>query len=129
MHATPERGDSSGKGGRNRQNTVYKAKGSIWQELILNQESKVTDYTPYQQKIIKRYYDQQDVIQLRRLAELVSELFLAEGKKLTRAWQAAGVTMQKLGLPQAQIDHLLKQAKPALIAEVVKELESKKPNK
>lgn len=40
----------------------------------------MTDYTPYQQKIIKRYYDNQDSIQLQRLSELVGELYLAEGK-------------------------------------------------
>ncbi len=37
------------------------------------------DFTPHQQKIIKRYYANQDTAQLQRLAELVSELYLAEG--------------------------------------------------
>lgn len=86
----------------------------------------MADYTPYQQKIIKRYYDNQDTLQSQRLAELVSELYLAEGKKRQRAWQAAAVAMQKLGVPQSRIDHLLKQDNPALVAEVVKELEGKK---
>src|SRR5947208_3043849 len=83
------------------------------------------DYTPYQQKIIKRYYNNQDTLQRQRLAELVSELYLSEGKKLQRTWQAAATAMQKLGVPQSRIDHLLKQANPALVAEVVKELEGK----
>ena len=86
----------------------------------------MADYTPYQQKIIKRYYDNQDTIQSQRLAELVGELYLAEGKKRERAWQAAAVVMQKLGVPQSRIDHLLQQKNPALLAEVVKELEGKK---
>jgi hypothetical protein len=86
----------------------------------------MSDFTPHQQKIIKRYYDKQDVIQSQRLAELVSELYLAEGKKVERLWQAAATAMQKLGVPQARIDHLLQQADPALVAEVVKELEAKK---
>jgi hypothetical protein len=83
------------------------------------------DYTPYQQKIIKRYYDNQDTLQRQRLAELVSELYLSEGKKLQRTWQAAATAMQKLGVPQSRIDHLLQQANPALVAQVVKELEAK----
>jgi hypothetical protein len=83
------------------------------------------EYTPYQQKIIKRYYDNQGTIQLQRLAELVGELYLAEGKKRERAWQAVSAAMQKLGVPQNRIDHLIKQNNPALIAEVVKELEAK----
>lgn len=85
----------------------------------------VADYTPYQQKIIKRYYDNQGTIQRQRLAELVSELYLAEGKKRQRAWEAAAAAMHKLGVPQARIDHLVKQNNPALIAQVVKELEGK----
>jgi hypothetical protein len=88
-------------------------------------ENPMTDYTPYQQKIIKRYYDNQDTIQRQRLAELVTELYLAEGKKRERAWKAAAAAMEKLGIPQARIDHLVKQNNPALIAEVVKELEAR----
>ena len=86
----------------------------------------MTDYSPYQQKIIKRYYDNQDTLQQQRLAELVSELYLAEGKKRQRAWEAVVAAMQKLGIPQSRIDHLRKQDNPALVAEVVKELEGKK---
>jgi len=85
----------------------------------------VSEYTPYQQKIIKRYYDNQGTIQRQRLAELVSELYLAEGKKREKVWQAAAAAMQKLGGPQSRIDHLVKKNNPALIAEVVKELEGK----
>jgi hypothetical protein len=80
------------------------------------------DFTPYQQKIIKRYYDNLDTIQRQRLAELVSELYLSEGKKRARAWKAAAAAMEKLGLPKARIDHLVKQDNPALIAQVVKDL-------
>jgi hypothetical protein len=89
-------------------------------------EDGMADFTPYQQKIIKRYYDNQDTIQAQRLAELVSELYLSTGKKRQRAWAAVMAAMQKLGIPQARIDHLHKQDNPALVAEVVKELEGKK---
>jgi hypothetical protein len=85
----------------------------------------MTDYTPYQQKIIKRYYDNQDTIQHQRLAELVSELYLAKGKKLQKSWEAAATAMQKLGVPQSRIDYLVQRADPTLVAQVVKELEGK----
>ena len=81
------------------------------------------DYSPHQQKIIKRFYDNQDTLQLQRLAELVAELYLAEGKKREKMWQSAAAAMQKLGVPQSRIDHLLTQRKPELVAQVVKELE------
>jgi hypothetical protein len=82
------------------------------------------DYTPHQQKIIKRYYKNQDAIQHQRLAELVSDLYLARGKQLERAWESAAGAMQKLGVPQSRIDHLLKKRNPTLVAELIKELES-----
>lgn len=85
------------------------------------------NYSPHQQKIIKRYYDNLDTLQLQRLAELVGELYLAEGKKRERTWKAVATALQKLAVPQARIDHLLAQNNPALIADVVKELEGKKP--
>ena len=81
------------------------------------------DYTPYQRGIIKRYYSNQGPIQRQRLAELVTELYLAEGKKRQKLWAAAATAMQKLGVPQSRIDHLVKQGNPAYVAEVVKELE------
>ena len=83
------------------------------------------DYTPYQQKIIKRYYDNQDTLMTQRLAELVGELYLSQGKKRQRVWTNLKTAMQKLGVPQSRIDHVLKQNDPALLAQVVKELEGK----
>jgi hypothetical protein len=83
------------------------------------------DFTPHQQKIIKRYYNNIDAIQFQHLSELVGELYLSEGKKKQRVWKVVGETMLKLGIEQARVDHLLAQAKPELIAEVVKELERK----
>ena len=59
------------------------------------------DYTPHQQKIIKRYYDNQDTLMAQRLAELVGELYLSQGKKRQKAWASAAAAMQKLGVPQA----------------------------
>ena len=84
------------------------------------------DYTPYQQKIIKRYYDNRDAIQRQRLAELVSELYLSEGKKRQRVWKSVSAALEKLGFSQPRIDHLVKQDNPALVAELVKELDKKK---
>ena len=83
----------------------------------------MSKYTPYQQKVIQRYYENQDAIARQRLSELVSELYLARGKKLNQAWEQTARAMEKLQVPKWRIDHLLKQRKPDLIAELVKELE------
>jgi acetylornithine deacetylase/succinyl-diaminopimelate desuccinylase-like protein len=83
------------------------------------------NYTRYQQGIIKRYYEHADGIALQRLSELVGELYLAEGKKKAKAWEAVAAAMQKLGVPQTRIDHVVAQGKPELVAGVVKELQGK----
>jgi acetylornithine deacetylase/succinyl-diaminopimelate desuccinylase-like protein len=83
------------------------------------------DFTRHQQGIIKRYYANADGIHLQRLSELVGELYLAEGKKKTKVWQSVAAAMQKLGVPQARIDHIVAQDKPELVANVVKELQAK----
>jgi hypothetical protein len=85
----------------------------------------MADFTPFQQKIIKRYYNNQDAIQGQRLAEMVSELYLSSGKKREKVWTSVVAAMQKLGVPQTRIDHLRAQDNPALVAQVVKELEGK----
>jgi hypothetical protein len=84
------------------------------------------DFSPHQQRIIKRYYNNQDAIQLQRLAELVTELYLAEGKKRQRTWQSAATALRKLGLSEARVNHLVSQDDPALLAQIVKELQNKK---
>ena len=81
------------------------------------------NYSPYQQKLIKRYYDNLGDIKHQRLSDLVGELYLAEGKKKDKLWKDIGATMTRLGIPAARVEHLLSQKNPALIAEVVKELD------
>ncbi len=85
----------------------------------------MADHTPYQQKVIRRYYDHQPDLLQQRLAELVGDLFLAEGKKRQQLWLTAAEIMQKLGVPPSRIDHLCRGADPALLAQLVKELEGK----
>lgn len=79
----------------------------------------MADFSPHQQKIIKRYYDNIDKVKLQRLSELVSDLYLLTGKKLDRAWQQTSNALLKLGLSQERVDHLVGQKKPELIAELV----------
>jgi hypothetical protein len=85
------------------------------------------DYTPYQEGVIRRYYAQQPDILQRRLAELVSDLYLADGSKRQQLWLRAAEIMSKLAVPRSRIDHLLRKGDPALLAQVTKELEAKRP--
>ncbi|MER3416227.1 MAG: hypothetical protein C4297_08475 [Gemmataceae bacterium] len=80
------------------------------------------DYTPYQRQVIRRYYANQPTLLRQRLAELVSELYLADEKKKDRLWQKAAKTLQQLGISQRRIAHILSQRKPELLAHLVTEL-------
>ena len=84
----------------------------------------MTDYSPYQQKIIKRYYQNYDAIQQQRLSELVTDLYLAEGKTRERLWAKVGSALTKIGFPAVRIEHLLSRRDPALLPGILKELES-----
>ena len=84
------------------------------------------DYSAHQQKIIRRYYDNQGTIKMQRLAELVGELYLSQGKKRDKAWADITAALRVLKVPEVRIEHLRKQDNPALVAELVKELDARK---
>jgi len=83
------------------------------------------NYSKHQQKIIKNYYENRDSISLQRLSELVTELYLAEGKARERTWKYLDSVLPKLGLPKDRIDHLRKKDDPKLLASLVEELMAK----
>jgi hypothetical protein len=83
----------------------------------------MADFSPHQKKIIKRYYDNFDSIKFQRLSELVTELYLAEGKKRDRLWTQVAEALTKLEFPATRIEHLLQKRDPALLAVVLKELD------
>jgi hypothetical protein len=80
------------------------------------------DYTKHQQGIIKRYYDNFDKIQIQKLSEMVSELYLAEGKKREKLWKSAAGVMEKLSVATERINHIVSKNDPTLLAKLVKEL-------
>ncbi len=85
----------------------------------------MAEYSDYQKKVIKRYYDNREQVDEQKLAELVTNLYLTEGqKKLEKLWTQAQETMVRLRVPKSRVEHLLKTKDPALVAEVVKEIEA-----
>jgi hypothetical protein len=81
--------------------------------------------TPYQDRVIRRYYKNQDQILLQRLGDLVTDLYLAEGKNRVRLWKRTMETLEKLKIPQERVQHVCQSDNPALVAEVLKELLAK----
>jgi hypothetical protein len=83
------------------------------------------DFTPYQQRLIKRYYQNQETIQLQRLSELVTELFLAEGKKRAQLWKRIESALVQLKVPAPRIEHLKSKDDAKLLAKLVQELQGR----
>ena len=76
----------------------------------------------YQDRVIRNYYQNRDDIMLQRLGELVTDLFLAEGKTKSRIWKRVAEILEKLKVPKSQIEHLVRSDNPTLVANVLKKL-------
>lgn len=75
------------------------------------------DRTPYQDKIIKRYYDNRDGIMQQKLSEMTTDLYLAEGAKRARLWKRIATALANLGVEEAKIDKLIAADDPAQLAQ------------
>ena len=84
------------------------------------------EYSKHQQKIIKNYYDNREQIDAQRLSELVTNLYLAKGKKREKFWETARDVMQGMKIPPSRIEHVLQSNDPVTLADVVNDLQSGK---
>ena len=85
----------------------------------------MAEYSKYQQNVIKRYYDNRESISMQRVQELVTELYLAEGKKRAKHWEQLAKHLEKLDVKKETIDHLISQDNPELVAKLIEKLMSK----
>jgi hypothetical protein len=83
---------------------------------------RMTERTRYQQNIIRNYYENRDAIALQRAQELITELYLSEGKKREKYWDSMAGHLQKLGVKDDVIAHLRKQDDPQLVAKIIQKL-------
>ena len=82
------------------------------------------EYSNHQRKVIGRYYENRPQIDQQRLGELVTNLYLAEGKKRAKLWERAEELMRRLKVPESRIEHVVTKDDPAMLAEVVNDLEA-----
>lgn len=83
------------------------------------------DYTPYQKKVISRFYENRDQLDDQKLGELVTNLYLATtDKKKTKLWETAKEIMVRMNLPESRIKHVIDSGDPAVLAAVVQELQT-----
>lgn len=84
------------------------------------------EYTKYQQGIIRRYYENREQIDFQRLSELVTNLYLSQGKKRAKFWETARDVMQRMQVPESRIKHVVNSDDPAILAELVNEMQAGK---
>ena len=83
----------------------------------------MSEYTAYQQEIIKRYYENRDQIDVQKLAESVANLYLSEGKKRAKYWETVSKVLKRLGMKEEQVQHIVSQDDPTILAEIVNDLQ------
>lgn len=77
--------------------------------------------TPHQDKIIKRYYDNRDEIMIQKLSELVTDLYLAEGKKRTQVWKRIVAALENIKCPPEKIEQLVHSDNPTLLLRYIEQ--------
>ena len=77
------------------------------------------EHTPYQKEIIKRYYNNRENIMTQKLSELITELYLAEGKKRQRIWKRISAALSNLGITPDKIEQMVNTDNPVQLAEFV----------
>lgn len=82
----------------------------------------MAERSKYQQNIIRNYYDNRENISLQRAQEIVTELYLSEGKKREKYWKSLEGHLLKLNVKQQTIDHLIAQNDPMQVAKLVEKL-------
>lgn len=82
----------------------------------------MAEHTRYQQNIIRNYYENRETIALQRAQEIITELYLSEGKKRQKYWQSLATHLLKLDVKQATVDHLIQQDDPQVAAQLVERL-------
>jgi hypothetical protein len=79
----------------------------------------------YQDRVIRNYYENRESIALQRAQELVTELYLSEGKRRDKHWKTLATHLEALGVKRERIDHLVAQDRPELAANLIKQLMAK----
>ncbi|MDR1485519.1 MAG: hypothetical protein LBT09_11940 [Planctomycetaceae bacterium] len=70
----------------------------------------------YQERVIKRYYEKREDIMVDKLASLVTDLYLAQGKKRQQLWKRIAAALANMNVSQTKIDYLTSQDNPELLA-------------
>ena len=90
----------------------------------------MTEYTPYQEGIIRRYYKNRQGLAFQKLEELAADLYLAETeKKRDSLWKRVEKAMANLKVPPKLAEHILEERSPEVLAKNIKDWWKAMPGK
>lgn len=79
--------------------------------------------SPYQQGIVKRYYEHKDTLATQKLGEIVSDLYLCtDPKKAERLWARTHTALLQAGANKARVEKLMRDRSIERLAALVNEL-------
>ena len=91
--------------------------------------AKRPDLSSCQKKIVNRYYLHRGTIVITRLQEIISDLYLAEGKKADQLWKRAETALRGLNtepeLPASRVDKVLEDRDLSGLAGLVNDLDAR----
>ncbi|HHT9159969.1 MAG: hypothetical protein A2099_07320 [Planctomycetes bacterium GWF2_39_10] len=80
-------------------------------------------YTPYQQKIIRNFYENKDLRLIQKLGELVSNMYLETSeKKRASGWEKIKKILTDLKVHPNEVEYLTKDKNLALISKKLAEI-------
>ena len=80
-------------------------------------------YTPYQQKIIRNFYENKDLRLIQKLGDLVSDLYIeTNGKKKDSGWKKIKDILTDLKVHPNEVEFLTKDKNLAVISKKLAEM-------
>lgn len=81
------------------------------------------EYSAYQKKVIKRYYENRETLSTQKLSEIVSELYLCTSeKKAERLWERAEKALHAAGANEVWLKKVVADRNVEGLAEIVQKL-------
>lgn len=77
------------------------------------------NYSRYQKSVIRNFYNNKDNLSLQRAQELLTDFYLAEGKKREKVWESLFMHLERLGVPTDQLKHMKESNNPELVAQLI----------
>ncbi len=85
--------------------------------------AKGQHFTPYQQGIVKRYYQNKETLANQKLGEIVSELYLETNpKKAERLWQSTKTALLNAGATPSRVNKIVEEKNLKALADLVTEI-------